>query len=133
MREYILFAILIILFLAVILFTRYLTKPVKGLFVVYYLALSILFVIIKKRIDNKFEDAAQMPNAYWLVNNEWIADIRHLLFVPIIGLLIYLLYKGYTDPKGPWKRSNILGVIFPLAALLAVCYWLFSYTYGYHF
>ncbi|SNZ16060.1 hypothetical protein SAMN05421503_2845 [Terribacillus aidingensis] len=52
MREYILFAILIILFLAVILFTRYLNKPVKGLFVVYYLALGILFIIVEERIDN---------------------------------------------------------------------------------
>ncbi|MFP7478268.1 hypothetical protein [Terribacillus saccharophilus] len=132
MQEYILIIILLVLFLSVILATRYLNKPVKILFTVYYLALGALFVIVKERINNA-SDTTAAPNVNWIVNNEWVADIRHLLFVPMVGLLIYLLYKGYTDPKGPWKRSNILGVTIPLAALLAALYFLFSYTYGYHF
>nr|WP_318540394.1 hypothetical protein [Terribacillus saccharophilus] len=132
MQDYILLAILLVLFLAVVLFTRYLNKPVKILFTIYYLVLGALFVVVKERIDNTYEGAATTPNINWIVNNEWIADIRHLLFVPMIGLLIYLLYKGYTDPKGPWKRSNILGVTIPLAALMAALYFLFSYMYGYH-
>lgn len=132
MQDYILLAILLVLFIAVILSTRYLNKPVKILFTIYYLALGALFVIVKERIDHAY-DRVTTPNINWIVNYEWIADIRHLLFVPMIGLLIYLLYKGYTDPKGPWKRSNILGVTIPLAALMAALYFLFSYTYGYHF
>ncbi|PAF33948.1 hypothetical protein CHH69_18515, partial [Terribacillus saccharophilus] len=104
---------------------------VKGIFIIYYLVLGSLFVIVKERIENAY-NTATTPNINWIVNNEWIADIRHLLFVPMIGLLIYLLYKGYTDPKGPWERSNILGVTIPLAALLAALYFLFSYTYGYY-
>ncbi|PAF21043.1 hypothetical protein CHH49_13425 [Terribacillus saccharophilus] len=131
MEEYILITILLVLFLAVIIFTRYLNKPVKGIFIIYYLVLGSLFVIVKERIENAY-NTATTPNINWIVNNEWIADIRHLLFVPMIGLLIYLLYKGYTDPKGPWERSNILGVTIPLAALLAALYFLFSYTYGYY-
>ncbi|MCM3226158.1 hypothetical protein [Terribacillus saccharophilus] len=132
MQDYILLAVLLVLFLAVVLFTRYLNKPVKILFTIYYLVLGALFVVVKERIDSTYEGAATTPNINWIVNNEWIADIRHLLFVPMIGLLIYLLYKGYTDPKGPWKRSNILGVTIPLAALMAALYFLFSYMYGYH-
>ncbi|PAD39791.1 hypothetical protein [Terribacillus sp. 7520-G] len=132
MQEYILLVILLVLFLAVIIFTRYLNKPVKSLFSIYYLALGTLFIVVKERIDNAEEGAAMTPNANWIVNNEWVADTRHLLFVPMIGLLIYLLYKGYQDPKGPWKRTNILGVTIPLAALLAVFYFLFTYVYGYH-
>ncbi|MFP7494368.1 hypothetical protein SFC66_11320 [Terribacillus saccharophilus] len=132
MQEYILLVILLVLFLAVIIFTRYLNKPVKTLFIIYYLALGFLFILVKERIDSA-DGNVTTPNINWIVNNEWIADIRHLLFVPMIGLVIYLLYKGYTDPKGPWKRSNILGVTIPLAALLAALYFLFSYTYGYHF
>ncbi|PAD21183.1 hypothetical protein [Terribacillus saccharophilus] len=131
MEEYILITILLVLFLAVIIFTRYLNKPVKGIFIIYYLVLGSLFVIVKERIENAY-NTATTPNINWIVNNEWIADIRHLLFVPMIGLLIYLLYKGYTDPKEPWERSNILGVTIPLAALLAALYFLFSYTYGYY-
>lgn len=131
MQEYILITILLVIFLTVILSTRYLNKPVKILFTVYYLVLGTLFVIVKEPINNAYNKATT-PNVNWIVNNEWIADIRHLLFVPMIGLLLYLLYKGYTDPKGPWKRSNILGVTIPLAALLAALYYLFSYTYGYH-
>lgn len=131
MQEYILLAILLVLFLAVILSTRYLNKPIKSLFIIYYLVLGALFVIVKERIDKAYEGATT-PNVNWIVNNEWVADIRHLLFVPMIGLSIFLLYKGYKDPKGPWKRSNILGVTIPLAALLAVLYFLFTYTYGYH-
>ncbi|SEO11035.1 hypothetical protein SAMN04489762_3494 [Terribacillus saccharophilus] len=133
MQDYILLAVLLVLFLAVVLFTRYLNKPVKILFTIYYLVLGALFVVVKERVDSTYEGAATTPNINWIVNNEWIADIRHLLFVPMIGLLIYLLYKGYTDPKGPWKRSNILGVTIPLAALMAALYFLFSYMYGYHF
>lgn len=132
MQDYILLAVLLVLFLAVVLFTRYLNKPVKILFTIYYLVLGALFIVVKERIDSTYEGAATTPNINWIVNNEWIADIRHLLFVPMIGLLIYLLYKGYTDPKGPWKRSNILGVTIPLAALMAALYFLFSYMYGYH-
>lgn len=133
MQDYILLAVLLVLFLAVVLFTRYLNKPVKILFTIYYLVLGALFIVVKERIDSTYEGAATTPNINWIVNNEWIADSRHLLFVPMIGLLIYLLYKGYTDPKGPWKRSNILGVTIPLAALMAALYFLFSYMYGYHF
>lgn len=131
MQDYILLAILLVLFIAVILSTRYLNKPIKILFTIYYLALGALFVIVKERIDHAY-DRVTTPNINWIVTYEWIADIRHLLFVPMIGLLIYLLYKGYTDPKGPWKRSNILGVTIPLAALMAALYFLFSYTYVYH-
>ncbi|SDD35005.1 hypothetical protein SAMN05421663_109129 [Terribacillus halophilus] len=133
MQEYILFVILLVLFIAVIIFTRYLNKPVKSLFTIYYLVIGVLFIIVKERIDSAYEGVATTPNVNWIVNNEWVADIRHLLFVPMIGLLIYLLYKGYQDPKGPWKRSNILGVTIPLATLLAVLYFLFTYMYGYHF
>ncbi|RXT07066.1 hypothetical protein [Ammoniphilus sp. CFH 90114] len=77
----------------VVVFNRYLFWWVKGIIVAYYSMVSYIFITVKNRIDNEFENIRPVPEIYWDKNSGWVDTITNYIFFPFIGILIFIYFK----------------------------------------
>ncbi|MGM0904441.1 MAG: hypothetical protein ACQEXB_25500 [Bacillota bacterium] len=131
MQQYTGFFVTLALIFIIVLFNKYLFWWVKGIIVAYYLVVAYIFITVKNRIDKEFEDVRPVPEAYWDENSGWVDTIMSYLFLPLVGILIFIYIKWFRKVKTNWARVLILVSILPVAILVIFFSFMFSFSYGY--
>ncbi|MBT2690129.1 hypothetical protein J7I93_18330 [Bacillus sp. ISL-47] len=131
MEQYKGFFITLALILIIVLFNKYLNWWVKGIITAYYLVVSYIFISVKDKIDKQYENIRPVPEAYWDKNTDWVYTIANYLFLPFIGILLFIYFKWFT--KAQSRKAKVLIAIssIPAAFLVIFFSFLFSFGYGY--
>ena len=120
MHQYIVFFIILAFILVVLVFNKYFFWWVKGFFATYYLVVAYLFVTVRNRIKKEFEGVRPVPEAYWSENSGWVDTITNYLFIPLIGIAIFLYFKWFTKAQTKMSKVFILLSFIPSAILFPV-------------
>lgn len=131
MQQYQGFFITIALLVLVVLTSRYFNWWVKGILTVYFLTFSVVFITVKNKIDQKFEGMRPVPEAYRDQNTAWVSNMSCFLFLPLVGILIYIYFKWIRRAKTAWAKVIIVLTLIPVGVILLVSNFLFHLTYGY--
>lgn len=131
MQQYTGFFITLALIFIIVISNKYLFWWVRSLIIIYYLLISYFFITVKNRIDQEYKDILPVPDAYWIRNSEWVDRITNYLFLPLMGILIFIYFKWFT--KVQTKRAKLFIVLYfiPSAMLFIIFSFLFSFSYGY--
>ncbi|MBG9811096.1 hypothetical protein ABD68_05500 [Bacillus endophyticus] len=131
MQQYTGFFITLALIFIIVIANKYLFWWVKGLIIIYYLLVSYFFIIVKNRIDQQYKDILPVPDAYWIRNSEWVDRITNYLFLPLMGILIFIYFKWFTKARTKRAKLFIVLCFIPSAMLFIIFSFLFSFSYGY--
>ena len=131
MQQYTGFFIILMFILCFVAFNKYLFRWWKRLIVAYYLVVSYFFISVKNRIDKEFEGILPVPDAYWDKNSRWVDTITYYLFLPLIGIIIYIYFKWFTKAQTKMDKVYILLSLIPTVILFIVFSFLFNFGYGY--
>ncbi|MCM3653547.1 hypothetical protein [Metabacillus litoralis] len=131
MQQYIGFFVILAFIIIIVVFNKYFFWWVKSILVAYYLVVSYFFITVKNRIDKEFEGVLPVPDAYWDKNSGWVDTITNYLFLPLIGIIIFIYFKWFTKARTKMSKIFILMSFIPSATLFIFFSFLFSFGYGY--
>lgn len=125
------FFIIIFLMLVVAVSNRYISLWVKAFIGAYYAIIAILFITITNRINRKYESITPVPNAYWEENSSWVYTVSNLLFLPFVGILIFIYFNWIAMARTKTAKALIVLSLIPTAFLVFIFYFFFNLAYGY--
>ncbi|MBZ5201524.1 hypothetical protein HU147_09885 [Planomicrobium chinense] len=125
------FFIIIFLMLLAAISTRYIPLWAKALIGVYYGIVAILFITLTNRINRKYEGITPVPNAYWTENSSWVYTVSNLLFLPFIGILIFIYFNWIAKVRSKMAKALIVLSLIPVAFIVFIFYFFFNLAYGY--
>ena len=117
--------------LIVALSTSYISLWVKALIGAYYAIIAILFIVITNRINKKFEGITPVPNTYWEENSNWVYVVSNLLFLPFVGILIFIYFNWIAKARAKAAKALIVLSLIPAAFIVFAFYFFFNLAYGY--
>ncbi|WP_223635215.1 hypothetical protein [Planococcus sp. 4-30] len=103
----------------------------KSLVVLYYGAMSFVFIGMTRRINEKYSGVIPVPDAYWDENSQWALTASNLLLLPFIGILVYIYINWLLNAPTITARILITLSMLPAALLVFFFYFIFNFGYGY--
>ncbi|MDN3438364.1 hypothetical protein QMA04_09685 [Planococcus sp. APC 3900] len=103
----------------------------QSLVVIYYGSLSFLFIVMTRRINEKYSSITPVPDAYWDENSQWAETASHLILLPFIGILIYIYINWFTNARTVIARVLIAFSLLPAGMLVFFFYFIIDFGYGY--
>ena len=103
----------------------------QSLVVIYYGSLSFLFIVMTRRINEKYSSITPVPDAYWDENSQWALTASNLMLLPFIGILIYIYANGFLNASTLTAKILIALSILPAGMLVFFFYFIFNFGYGY--
>ncbi|MBM7692209.1 membrane protein implicated in regulation of membrane protease activity [Peribacillus deserti] len=131
MQQYTGFFVTLALIFIIVFFNKYLFWWVKSIIAAYYLVVSYFFIKVKNKINKEYEDVLPVPDKYWDKNSEWVDTITRYLFLPLVGILIFIYYKWFNSVHSKMAKILILLSLIPTAILFLIFSFFFSFAYGY--
>ena len=103
----------------------------QSLVVIYYGSLSFLFIVMTRRINEKYSSITPVPDAYWDENSQWALTASNLMLLPFIGILIYIYVHGFLNAHTLLLKILIALSMLPAGLLVFFFYFIFNFGYGY--
>ncbi|MBT2569744.1 hypothetical protein [Planococcus sp. ISL-110] len=103
----------------------------KSLVIIYYGALTFLFIGRTNHINEKYSGIVPVPDAYWDENSQWALTASNLMLLPFIGILIYIYANWFLNAPTITARILIAVSLLPAALLVFFFYFIFNFGYGY--
>ncbi|TWT01590.1 hypothetical protein [Planomicrobium sp. CPCC 101079] len=125
------FYIIIGLILLIILSNSFLPLWLRTLIGAYYLVIAAVFVTETNRINAKYEGITPVPDAYWDENSAWVETASNFIFLPFIGLLIFIYIKWFMKVQTKIAKTLVLVSLLPAACVIFFFLFMFNFGYGY--
>lgn len=121
--------LIIVLMLIVVLSNRFLPLWLRVLLCVYFIVVAAVFVNGLNRINEKY--TPPLLDAYWDENSAWVDMISNLLFLPFVGVLIFIYIKWLLEVRTKGAKVLVVLSMIPSALILFFLYFMFSFGFGY--
>lgn len=131
MQQYTGFFIMLAFIFIIVIFNKYIFWWIKGIIIGYYLLVSYNFITVKNRIDNEYEAILPVPEVYWDKNSGWVGTITNYLFLPLIGIIIFIYFKWITKARTKTTKIFIILSLIPTITIFILFSFFFSFGYGY--
>ena len=131
MDNYTWFFIVIGIIVLIVMINPYFSWWGKSLAVTYYGIMSFLFIGITNRINEKYSGIIPVPDTYWDENSQWANTASHLLFLPFIGILIFIYFNWFANAQTLLSKILIAISLLPTAVLVFFFYFIVDFGYGY--
>ncbi|RKL65387.1 hypothetical protein CR203_20785 [Salipaludibacillus neizhouensis] len=131
MAQYTGFVITLGFIFIIVIFNKYMFWWGKSVIITYYLVVSYFFITVKNRIDEKYEDILPVPEEYWDQNTGWVGTITNYLFLPLIGIIVFIYFRWFTKARTKKGKVLILLSVIPATVVYVLFSFLFSFVYGY--
>jgi len=110
---------------------KYISLWIKALIGAYYAIIAVLFITITNRINRKYEGIIPVPNAYWEENSNWVYVVSNLLFLPFVGILIFIYFNWVAKTRTKTAKALIVLSLLLAAFIIFAFYFFFNLAYGY--
>lgn len=117
------------LMLIVVLSNRFLPLWLKALLGPYFIIVAAVFINGLNRINEKY--STPLPEAYWDENSAWVYMMSNFLFVPFVGVLVFIYIKWVMKVRTKGAKALVLLSLIPAALIVLFFYFMFNFAYGY--
>ena len=117
--------------LLIVVFNKFLFWWAKAIIVAYYSVISYIFITIKNKIDEQYENVLPVPDAYWDKNSGWVDTMLNYYFFPSAIILLFIYYKWFRSVQSKTAKGLILASLIPSTAIFLFFTFLFGFGYWY--
>lgn len=131
MSEYFLLIPLLLVAIAMLIQSDVFSKVVKYIGFGYFFVLTLVFIIVRERINHLYHKGLPIPDIYWDKNSNW-SDIGMFLYlVPTAVIFLILCFSWFKRERKLKERILIfLFLVIGLAIIFGYAFF-FSLGFGY--